>query len=186
MNGEYRNTIDEKGRLMIPPKLREQLGSYTLMLTKSMDNSLWLYTKEDFEALNREVNYGPLSVFNRNSRMIDMMVISPAREVELDKTGRLSIPQILREYAGLEPKSGGRHNFCKSFFDFQSVTRHYQKAGGTKTAHFQSIYQPDFHQANFVNPPEGLRCSFGDGSEAVRKRAAIFKQISSLANQAQR
>ena len=105
MNGEYRNTIDEKGRLMIPPKLREQLGSYTLMLTKSMDNSLWLFTKEDFEALNREVNYGPLAVFNRNSRMIDMMVISPAREIELDKTGRLSIPQILREFAGLEPKS---------------------------------------------------------------------------------
>ena len=75
------------------------------MLTKSMDNSLWLYTKEDFEALNREVNYGPLSVFNRNSRMIDMMVISPAREVELDKTGRLGIPQVLREYAGLEPKT---------------------------------------------------------------------------------
>ena len=105
MNGEYRNTIDEKGRLMIPPKIREQLGSYSLMLTKSMDNSLWLFTKEDFEALNREVNYGPLSVFNRNSRMIDMMVISPAREIELDKTGRLSIPQMLREFAGLDPKS---------------------------------------------------------------------------------
>ena len=106
MTGEYRNTIDEKGRLMIPPKLREQLGSYTdLMLTKSTDDSLWLYTKEDFEALNREVNYGPLAVFNKKARLIDMMVISPAREVELDKTGRLSIPQILREFAGLGPKS---------------------------------------------------------------------------------
>ncbi|MFC2821746.1 MAG: division/cell wall cluster transcriptional repressor MraZ [Sphaerochaeta sp.] len=106
MNGEYRNTIDEKGRLMIPPKLREQLGSYSdLMLTKSMDNSLWLFTREDFEALNREVNYGPLAVFNKNSRLIDMMVISPARGAELDKTGRLSIPQILRDFAGLEPKS---------------------------------------------------------------------------------
>ena len=105
MNGEYRNTIDEKGRLMIPPKLREQLGSNTLMLTKSMDNTLWLFTKEDFEALNREVNYGPLAVFNKNSRLIDMMVISPAREVELDKSGRLSVPQILREFAGLDPKS---------------------------------------------------------------------------------
>lgn len=106
MTGEYRNTIDEKGRLMIPPKLREQLGSYTdLMLTKSTDDSLWLYTKEDFEALNREVNYGPLAVFNKKARLIDMMVISPAREVELDKTGRLSIPLVLREFAGLEPKS---------------------------------------------------------------------------------
>ena len=83
-----------------------ELGSYTdLYLTKSTDGSLWLYTKEDFEALNREVNYGPLAVFNKKARLIDMMVISPAREVELDKTGRLSIPQILREFAGLEPKS---------------------------------------------------------------------------------
>ena len=106
MTGEYRNTIDEKGRLMIPPKIREQLGCCTgLMLTKSTDGSLWLYTKEDFDALNREVNYGPLAVFNKKARLIDMMVISPAREVELDKTGRLSIPQILREFAGLEPKS---------------------------------------------------------------------------------
>ncbi|MCF0262127.1 MAG: division/cell wall cluster transcriptional repressor MraZ [Sphaerochaetaceae bacterium] len=106
MTGEYRNTIDEKGRLMIPPKMREQLGSAcNLMLTKSMDNSLWLFTQEEFEALNAEVNYSPMSVFNRNSRIIDMMVISPAREVELDKSGRLSIPQVLREFAKLDPKS---------------------------------------------------------------------------------
>ena len=106
MTGEYRNTIDEKGRLMIPPKMREQLGSaINLMLTKSMDNSLWLFTQEEFEALNKEVNYSPMSVFNRNSRIIDMMVISPAREVELDKSGRLTIPQVLRDFAKLEPKS---------------------------------------------------------------------------------
>ena len=106
MTGEYRNTIDEKGRLMIPPKIREQLGSFdNLMLTKSVDNTLWLFTKEDFDALDREVNYSPLASFNRNSRIINMMVIAPAREVELDKTGRLPIPQLLREFAGLDPKT---------------------------------------------------------------------------------
>lgn len=106
MTGEYRNTIDEKGRLMIPPKIREQLGSFdNLMLTKSIDNTLWLFTKEDFDALDREVNYSPLASFNRNSRIINMMVIAPAREVELDKTGRLTIPQLLREFAGLDPKT---------------------------------------------------------------------------------
>ncbi len=106
MTGEYRNTIDEKGRLMIPPKIREQLGSFdNLMLTKSVDNTLWLFTKEDFDALDREVNYSPLASFNKNSRIINMMVIAPAREVELDKTGRLSIPQLLREFAGLDPKT---------------------------------------------------------------------------------
>ncbi len=106
MNGEYRNTIDEKGRLMIPPKLRMQLGDDSqLMLTKSMDGTLWLFTKKDFDALNQAVNYDPLSIFNKNSRIIDMMVISPARAVELDKTGRLSIPQLLRDFAGLELKT---------------------------------------------------------------------------------
>lgn len=106
MTGEYRNTIDEKGRLMIPPKIREQLGSFdNLMLTKSVDNTLWLFTKEDFDALDREVNYSPLASFNRNSRIINMMVIAPAREMELDKTGRLTIPQLLREFAGLDPKT---------------------------------------------------------------------------------
>ena len=105
MTGEYRNTIDEKGRLMIPPKLREQLGTVSLILTKSTTNSLWLYTKEDFDNLNRAVNYGPLAVLDNKARAIDMMIIAPAREVELDKTGRLSISQVLREFAGLEAKT---------------------------------------------------------------------------------
>ena len=105
MTGEYRNTIDEKGRLMIPPKLREQLGTVSLILTKSTTNSLWLYTKEDFDNLNRAVNYGPLAVLDNKARAIDMMIIAPAREVDLDKTGRLSIPQVLREFAGLEAKT---------------------------------------------------------------------------------
>lgn len=106
MTGEYRNTVDEKGRLMIPPKIREQLGDTTqLMLTKSTDDSLWLFTKQDFEALNTEVNYGPLSMFNKNSRIIDMTVIAPAREIDLDKSGRLLIPQNLREYAKIEGKT---------------------------------------------------------------------------------
>ncbi|MCR4676658.1 MAG: division/cell wall cluster transcriptional repressor MraZ [Sphaerochaetaceae bacterium] len=106
MNGEFRNTMDEKGRLMIPPRIREQLGTATeLMLTKSMDNSLWLFTRTDFDALDAEINYGPLAMFNKNSRALDMAVIAPAREVEFDKAGRLSIPQVLREYAGLEAKT---------------------------------------------------------------------------------
>ena len=105
MTGEYRNTIDEKGRLMIPPKLREQLGTVSLILTKSTTNSLWLYTKEDFDNLNRAVNYGPLAVLDNKARAIDMMIIAPAREVDLDQTGRQSIPQVLREFAGLEAKT---------------------------------------------------------------------------------
>lgn len=105
MNGEYRNTIDEKGRIMIPPRLREQLGSAKLKLTKSPENTLWLFTENEFAQLEAAVNYGPLSLFNQNSRILDMTVIAPARDVELDKTGRLSVPQVLRDYAGLTSKT---------------------------------------------------------------------------------
>lgn len=127
MNGEYRNTVDEKGRLMIPPKMREQLGAVTnLMLTKSPDNSLWLFTKEDFDALNAEVNYGPLSMFNKNSRVIDMTVIAPAREAELDKAGRLMIPQVLREYAGIEGKTECVILGSRNHIEILSVAAHEQ------------------------------------------------------------
>ncbi len=86
MNGEYRNTVDEKGRLMIPPRLREQLGSVTeLMLTKSTSDSLWLFTKAEFEKLDAAVNYDPLSMFNQYSRILDMTVITPDRDPALDK-----------------------------------------------------------------------------------------------------
>ena len=106
MRGEFRNTIDEKGRLMIPPRLREQLGtSVELVLTKSLDNALWLFTTEDFDNFDNQVNGDSMSLLDSNATLINRLIISPARDVELDKTGRLSIPQVLRDFAGLEPKS---------------------------------------------------------------------------------
>ncbi len=106
MRGEFRNTIDEKGRLMIPPRLREQLGtSVDLVLTKSLDNALWLFTTEDFDNFDNQVNGDSMSLLDSNATLINRLIISPARDVELDKTGRLSIPQVLRDFAGLEPKS---------------------------------------------------------------------------------
>ena len=106
MRGEFRNTIDETGRLMIPPRLREQLGtSVNLILTKSLDNALWLFTSEDFDNFDNQVNGDSMSLLDSNATLINRLIISPARDVELDKTGRLSIPQVLRDFAGLEPKS---------------------------------------------------------------------------------
>ena len=106
MRGEFRNTIDEKGRLMIPPRLREQLGtSVNLILTKSLDNALWLFTSEDFDNFDNQVNGDSMSLLDSNATLINRLIISPAGDVELDKTGRLSIPQVLRDFAGLEPKS---------------------------------------------------------------------------------
>lgn len=91
---------------MIPPRLREQLGtSVNLILTKSLDNALWLFTSEDFDNFDNQVNGDSMSLLDSNATLINRLIISPARDVELDKTGRLSIPQVLRDFAGLEPKS---------------------------------------------------------------------------------
>ena len=77
LTGEYRNTLDEKGRILFPAKLRNELFGESekniLIVTQSFDRCLWLLRS----------------------------LIAPAQEVELDKAGRLSIPQSLREYAGL-------------------------------------------------------------------------------------
>ena len=105
MRGEYRNVIDEKGRIMIPPKFREELGDLNLVLTRSVTKSLWLFTEDEFNKFDLEVNNGPLSLLNKDSRRIDMTIISPARSVELDKAGRLAVPQVFRLFADLNEKT---------------------------------------------------------------------------------
>jgi len=101
MRGEYHNTIDEKGRIMIPPRLREQLGTTEVVLTKSMDNCIWLYTEPGFDQLETAICGGPLSALNEDSRRLERAIVSPARNVNFDKTGRITIPIELREYAEL-------------------------------------------------------------------------------------
>lgn len=102
MRGEYHNTLDEKGRIMIPPKLRDQLGSADVVLTKSIDDCIWLYTETGFDELENAICGGPLAALNEDSRRLERAIISPARNVSFDKTGRITIPIELREYAELE------------------------------------------------------------------------------------
>ncbi len=104
LTGEYRNTLDEKGRISFPTKLRNGLFSENdkniLVLTQSFDNCLWLYTKEEWQKLSSKI-METASPFNKQNRLVLRHFIGPAQEVELDKAGRLSIPQSLREYANL-------------------------------------------------------------------------------------
>lgn len=105
MTGEFRNKIDDKGRLMIPPKLRSEMGDLSeLYLTRSHNNSVWLYTKEGFERLRSGFDSNPYLAFESSVTIFKRLVIDPARQVELDKTGRVTIPQPLRKYAGIVPK----------------------------------------------------------------------------------
>lgn len=104
LTGEYRNTLDEKGRILFPAKLRNELFDESekniLIVTQSFDRCLWLYTLEEWKALSSKI-MGTASPFSKQNRLVLRSLIAPAQEVELDKAGRLSIPQSLREYAGL-------------------------------------------------------------------------------------
>ena len=100
LTGEYKNTLDEKGRIQLPSKLRGNLSGNVLIVTQSLDRCLWLYTPEEWKNLSSKIMESA-SPFNTQNRLVLRRLIAPAQEVEFDKSGRLSVPQSLREYAGL-------------------------------------------------------------------------------------
>lgn len=100
LTGEYRNTLDEKGRIFFPAKLRTELSAESLIVTQGIDRCLWLYTPDEWTVFSSKIMESA-SPFNEKNRSVIRRIIAPAQEVEFDKAGRLSIPQTLREFARL-------------------------------------------------------------------------------------
>ena len=101
LTGEYKDTLDDKGRFLFPAKLRSALSSNVLIVTQAIvDRCLWLFTPEEWEKISSKL-MDNASPFSAKNRLIMRSFISPAQEIEFDKAGRLSIPQSLREYASL-------------------------------------------------------------------------------------
>lgn len=97
--GEYNHTLDDKGRVSIPAKFRDDLGS-TFIVTKGLDNCLFVYSKKEWETFEEKLKTLPLT--NPNARNFIRFFFAGATECELDKQGRINIPQNLREYALLK------------------------------------------------------------------------------------
>ena len=95
MTGGYEHTLDSKGRLSIPVRLREELGN-VFFVTLSMDKCLSAFSSESWQALTDKVNAMPY-VKQRKMRPL----FAHAAKCELDAQGRILIPQNLRDYAGL-------------------------------------------------------------------------------------
>ncbi len=100
LTGEYNNTIDDKGRVSFPAKLRTAVNQNVLMVTKGLDRCLWLFTTEEWESFQMKL-MSNASMMKSRSLNVARHFIAPAQPVEFDKNGRLSIPQSLREYANL-------------------------------------------------------------------------------------
>ncbi|MSS43714.1 division/cell wall cluster transcriptional repressor MraZ [Anaerosalibacter bizertensis] len=97
--GEYQHNVDNKGRLIVPSKLREGLGENFIM-TKGLDNCLFVYPKSEWHILEEKLKSLPLT--SRDARAFVRFFFSGATECELDKQGRILIPANLRNHSKLE------------------------------------------------------------------------------------
>lgn len=104
LTGEFYNTIDDKGRILIPSRLRTALEGDALYVTRGLENCLWLMLPPDFEKLKNTIMNGPGSMFDRKLRILQRGMIAPAQLCEFDKVGRINIPCSLRESVGLGMK----------------------------------------------------------------------------------
>lgn len=96
--GEYSHNIDEKGRLTLPARWREQLGQ-TVVVTRGMEPCLMVFPAAKFETFLKEIN--TVGMTAADARGLSRFFSSKATDDELDKQGRISLPQNLREFATL-------------------------------------------------------------------------------------
>ena len=100
LTGSFFNSVDEKGRAFVPTKLRYSLGE-RIWLVKGLDVCLYVYTPDAFAAFTEEY------VTNRtledpNARKFQRFILGGSREIEIDKQGRINIPQDHMDYAGID------------------------------------------------------------------------------------
>lgn len=96
--GEYHHTLDEKGRMSVPVKFRVDLAQGAVV-TRGLDRSLFLYPKSEWQALAEKLASLPFG--QADTRAFARLMLAGAMEVEVDKSGRVLLPEYLRNYAGL-------------------------------------------------------------------------------------
>ena len=137
--GEYNHTIDAKGRLIVPSKFREALGD-TFVVTKGLDGCLFVYDNEEWQAFEEKLRSLPIT--NKEARQFARFFLAGAAEVEVDKHGRILVPNILREFAQIskdvvligvasriEIWSKERFEGMASFEDMDEIAEHMAQLG---------------------------------------------------------
>jgi len=97
--GEYQHTLDAKGRITIPAKLREGLGD-KFIVTKGLDNCLFLYPLDEWRVLEEKLRTLPFT--RKDVRAFVRFFFSGASDCEADRQGRIVLPAGLREYARID------------------------------------------------------------------------------------
>jgi len=97
--GEYEHSIDTKGRLIMPAKLKDDIGE-KFVITKGLDGCLFVYSQKEWQNFEEKLRAFPLT--NKDARALMRFFLAGATECEIDKQGRFLIAGNLREFAGLE------------------------------------------------------------------------------------
>lgn len=107
--GEYNHNLDEKGRLAVPVKFRDKLKKGAVV-TRGLDGCLFFYTIDEWKILAEKLSNLPIS--QSNTRAFARLMLAGAMDVQLDKQGRIVLPDYLRKYAKLTKKIviGGLYN----------------------------------------------------------------------------
>ena len=96
--GEYSHSVDAKGRIIMPAKFREILGDM-FVVTKGLDGCLFVYPNDEWENIENKFREIPLTT--KDARKFSRFFFAGAADCEVDKQGRVLIPSVLREFAGL-------------------------------------------------------------------------------------
>lgn len=98
--GQYHHNIDEKGRLTIPARFRDLLAAEGAYILQGFDHNLMVLTAPSFESISLRVSQ--MSLTDPTARLLKRLIFSTADRVEVDRVGRILIPQFLRQSAGLD------------------------------------------------------------------------------------
>ena len=98
-SGEFSQNLDQKNRIIIPAKLRNNLGS-NFYITRGLEDSIYIYTQDMWNSLNEKLS--KLSLTKKSHRLLSRFFLSGASELSFDKTGRILVPKSLKEFANLE------------------------------------------------------------------------------------
>lgn len=100
--GEYNHNLDSKGRLAVPAKLRASLRGGAVV-TKGLDNCLFLYPNKQWNELAKKLSQLPTS--QAKPRVFARFMLASAMNVDFDNQGRITLPEYLRDFAMLKKKT---------------------------------------------------------------------------------
>ena len=122
LKGEYSHNIDPKGRLIIPAKFRDDLGEH-FVITKGMENCLYVYPENEWNAFEEKLNALPTTT-DKKARAFAYFFQGSATDGDLDKQGRTLIPSVLSlSVWGSVPRSGTRPDGMKRMLKWSFLSK---------------------------------------------------------------